>query len=75
MDIPKIVKIFYNKSQRECLLVDKKDNLIYFGDIEYINFDGSFVVEWENSGPSGPWSRNLHRNIVIKNSKIPFTHT
>lgn len=74
MIIPKITQIYYDESKKECLLVDKLNNLIYFDDITAIDWGGNvFWVDWVNSGPSGPWSRGT-TDLIVKVGPLPAAY-
>ena len=67
INIPKIAKVEICKSTGNIVLYEEKtNNKFEFKDVIYYSTsNGRFVVEWENSGPSGPWSRGLTEDVII----------
>lgn len=59
----------------EILLLDEKDDVTYFSEITYVDFRNyQFVIDWKNSGPFGPWSRDISGVYVYREGELPKTH-
>lgn len=67
--VPPIVSIEHNEEARNVTLVDAAGRTIEFENLTYFEASaGRVVLDWENSGPSGPWTRSVRAGCTYNES-------